>query len=442
MEQVIMQLVERAIVQGAQQADAIAVVHAGISVGVYGGEVESFTRSLSRGAGLRVIVGGRVGFAYTEQLDAVDDTVRAALQSAEVTDVQQGAGIYEGPGNTAMAQLKQLDDGQDVQRAALELYDALKEAGAVNTQGCEAESNTSTLYFCNSAGVQGAYAMKSAALLAQPVAKIGNFTDSGFWFDVKESIGQTDVRHTAQEAMRRARQYHGATGAQTGQMPVVLLGEAMADLLEAFSPAFSAVLAEKGLSLFKDREGQQVASACVTLIDSPQHPQLPFYYPFDGEGVPTSTKKIVDQGILTTLLYDVASANRKGVKPTGNARRGYSSSIAPGPYHFYIAPGNQDRENLMQQAQHGVIISEVSGLHAGVNATSGDFSLLSKGFVLKDGVQGAPIEQMVVSGNFFDLLKHIEAVGNDLLFGVPGGSCFGSPTLYIASLSIAAGEGA
>lgn len=439
MEQVIRQLVERAIAQGAQQADAIAVEHAGINVGVYGGEVESFTRSLSRGAGLRVIVDGRVGFAYTEQMDAIDDTVCAALQSAEVTDVQQGAGIYEGPGIAVQVQPKQLDDGQDVQRAALELYDALKAAGAVNTQGCEAESSTSTLYFCNSAGVQGAYAMKNAALFAQPVAKIGDFTDSGFWFDVKEAIGQADVQHTAQEAMRRAQQYHGAQSAQTGQMPVILLGEAMADLLEAFAPAFSAVLAEKGLSLLKDREGQQVASACVTLIDSPQHPQLPFYYPFDGEGVPTCEKRVLDKGVLTTLLYDVASANRKGVKPTGNARRGYSSSITPGPYHFYIAPGKQNREDLMQQAQNGVIVSEVSGLHAGVNATSGDFSLLAKGFVLKGGVQGAPIEQMVVSGNFFDLLKSTVAVGSDLIFGVPGGSCFGSPTLSIASLSIAAG---
>lgn len=439
MEQVVRQLVERAIEQGAQQADAIAVENAGISVGVYGGEVESFTRSLSRGAGLRVIVDGSVGFAYTEQMDAIDDTVRAALQSAEVTDVQPGAGIYTGPGPQATAQPQQLDDGQDVQRAALSLYDALKAAGAVNTQGCEAESATSTLYFYNSAGVHGSYAQKSAALVAQPVAKIGDFTDSGFWFDVQETIGQTDVQSTAQEAMRRAKQYCGAKPARTGRMPVVLLGEAMADLLSAFAPVFSAVLAEKGLSLLKGREGESVASACVTLIDSPQHPQLPFYYPFDGEGVPTREKRVLDAGVLTTLLYDVASANRKGVAPTGNARRGYSSNIVPGPYHFYFAPGDVRREALMQQAHSGVIVSEVSGLHAGVNATSGDFSLLAKGFVLEGGAQGAPIEQMVVSGNFFDLLRDVLAVGDDLTFGVPGGSCYGSPSLLIRSLSIAAG---
>ena len=117
MEQVVRQLVERAIEQGAQQADAIAVENAGISVGVYGGEVESFTRSLSRGAGLRVIVDGSVGFAYTEQMDAIDDTVRAALQSAEVTDAARRGHLHR-PRPQATAWPQQLDDGQDA-RAAL-----------------------------------------------------------------------------------------------------------------------------------------------------------------------------------------------------------------------------------------------------------------------------------------------------------------------------------
>ena len=83
-------------------------------------------------------------------------------------------------------------------------------------------------------------------------------------------------------------------------------------------------------------------------------------------------------------------------------------------------------------------LRRVSGLHAGVNPTSGDFSLLAKGFAIAGGQQGAPIERMVLSGNFFSLLTNVRAIASDLTFGIPSASCFGSPSLLADGLTVAA----
>ncbi len=437
MQKICQQLVESAMALGADAADAICMETTSIGANVYDGEVESFTHSLMRGAGVRVIKDQRVGYAYTENPEEIASTAQAALQSAAITDADPAACIFEGPGIESTALPVQEMDEAAVVQAALQLFAALKARGAVNTQGCEAETEQSRIWFANSAGVCGSYGQNASALVAQPVAKKGDWTDSNWAFDVAETMDALDIESTAQRAMDRTMAYYGATSIPSGKMPVVLAGEAMADLLQAFVPVFSADQAQKGLSFLKGKEGQVIAKPDITLWDDPQHPTLPFATPFDGEGMPTHKKAVIDHGTLTTLLHSATTAKRAGVAPTGNARRGYSSSVVIGPYYFYIEPGHDDAQVLYEKAQNGVFIKEVSGLHAGVNAVSGDFSLLSKGQRIVDGQLGAPVEQIVLSGNFYALLQSVEGIGNDLYMGIPSGMCFGSPSLLVSGLSIA-----
>ncbi len=437
MRELCQQLVQEALVLGADSADAVCIERRGVEADVFEGEVDTFVKSLSRGAGLRVIVDGRVGYAYTEKLDEIQSVAKAAVDSARISDAQPGAGIFEGEGVNGCEEQKALDDAQDVKQTALDLYDAVMKEGAHSVQACQAETTLTTHYFANSAGIACEDCQKFSAIFAEPVAKCDDYTDSNYDFAVGPAILGLDVAKVAKESMRRAMQYYGAKSAKGGAVPVVLLADAMADILSAFAPAFSAENAQKGLSLLKGKEGSAIANACITLVDSPQHPQLPLHYAFDGEGVPTTEKNVIDRGVLTTLFYDVASANRQGVKPTGNARRSYNTPVRIAPYHFYIKPGEAPFEMLLGEANNGVVVAEVSGLHAGVNATSGDFSLLAKGFALQNGEKGAPIEQMVVSGNFFALIKGVRMLGRDLVFRIPAGSCYGSPSLLVDGLTIA-----
>ena len=81
----------------------------------------------------------------------------------------------------------------------------------------------------------------------------------------------------------------------------------------------------------------------------------------------------------------------------------------------------------------GIVITDVSGLHAGANAVSGDFSLLAQGYLVEDGKKAQPVEQVTVAGNFFEVLKNVVAVGSDLKF--PGG--VGSPSVWVREISVA-----
>jgi PmbA protein len=438
MRELVQRIVNAALGFGADEADAVAVEREGVEANAFAGEIDAFVRSLSCGIGVRAIVGGRVGYAYTEKMDEAEGVAKAAVENARISDPQPGAGIYAGQGRSGCEKRQPLDDARDITAATLALYEAAMREGADSVATCAAESTTSTVYFANSAGVACEDCRKFSILFVEPVAKKDDYTDSNHDFAVGPDIAALDVDAVAKKAFMRAMQYYGAQRVKAGAVPVVISAEAMADLLGAFVPMFSAENAQKGLSLLKGKEGARIAPDHITLIDNPDHPKLPFGYAFDGEGAPTAKKNVVDRGMLTSLLYDVASANRAGKATTANARRSYNTQVSIAPYHFYFLPGEATVEALVASAGEGILVAEVSGLHAGVNATSGDFSLLAKGFAIRDGKKAAPIAQMVVSGNFLSLLDGVRGIADDLTFGIPGGSCFGSPTMLVDGLTVAA----
>ena len=220
-------------------------------------------------------------------------------------------------------------------------------------------------------------------------------------------------------------------------MPVALSPDAAADLLQTFSSVFSAEYAQKGLSLLNGREGEVIAAECVTIVDNPHLAGSIASAPFDGEGVATRPTKVVDGGRLTTLLHNLKTAHKQGVETTANAARGYSSPVTVAPTNFYFQPSELSADELLAKLGDGLLITEVSGPHAGANAISGDFSLSAKGFRVREGKRAEAVNQITVAGNFYQLLKDVTAVGSDLTFGMPSGSQFGSPTLLVSSLSIA-----
>ena len=240
---------------GADAADAILVSSEGITANVFDGEVDSFVKSLSRGAGVRALVGGRVGYAYTENLNEIQSIAQSAVESARISDVTEGAGIYLGAGAQDAAQPPPLDQSEAVRKTALTLYEAVMGQGAHSVQACEAESVFTQRFFANSAGLFCMDSRKMASIFAEPVAKKDAYTDSNYAFAVGARMGDLDIDFVAQKAMRRAMAYYGAQRAAGGAVPVVIEAETMANLLGAFAPAFSAENAQKGLSLLKGKEG-------------------------------------------------------------------------------------------------------------------------------------------------------------------------------------------
>ena len=228
-------------------------------------------------------------------------------------------------------------------------------------------------------------------------------------------LSQIDAKKLIQTAADMALSKLGGEPAPTGVYPVVFDPEAMSDLLDTFSGIFDGEAAQKGLSKLQGQEGNAIASDVVTLIDDPFHPENPIPMPFDAEGSPTYKKNIIEKGVLKTLLHNLQSANMAGLTTTGNAYKGkYDSPVGINPFTMHIAPGVFTEEQLLEKAGTGVYIRSLSGLHAGANAITGDFSLQSEGY------------------------KSITAVANNLTIPSPTGiTTYGSPSVLVENLSVA-----
>jgi PmbA protein len=160
---------------------------------------------------------------------------------------------------------------------------------------------------------------------------------------------------------------------------------------------------------------------------------------FDAEGVAAFRKSVVEGGVLKTLLHNRETAAIAGVESTANASKGsYASPVAISPYAFCLEAGDKSEAELLQMAGDGIYITELKGLHAGANPITGDFSLESAGFRIKDGKLGEAVKSFTVAGNFFELLKSISALSDEVEVAITGGfTTFGAPAVLIKDMSIA-----
>ena len=174
----------------------------------------------------------------------------------------------------------------------------------------------------------------------------------------------------------------------------------------------------------------------MTIVDDPFYPGNTMQINFDGEGVPTRTKNVVENGVLKTFLYNLTSAMKDKVESTGNAARS-GSSIGTKPYVFYMKPGKTSREELFAKVGNGIYVTEMKGFHAGANAATGDFSIESAGFLIEDGKKTKPVKSFTVAGNFFELLKSIDTIGSEIDLSRPGYTNIAAPDLLIRDMPVA-----
>ena len=247
-----------------------------------------------------------------------------------------------------------------------------------------------------------------------------------------------NYKEIAKDAVNKAILMIGASSIKSGSYTTVLKNTVFANLLEAFVSIFSADQAQKGLSLLNNKVGENIASSILTLVDDPFYKEGFSSIAFDDEGTSTKYKRVIDKGVLKTLLHSWKTAKMEEIESTGNASRSsYKSSLTISPSNFYIKNGNISFDNMIKRIEHGIYITNLAGLHSGLNTVSGDFSLSADGYEIVSGNISRPINQITIAGNFFELLKNIEDIGDDLKFVLPGTGYFGSPSITVKSLSIA-----
>jgi PmbA protein len=415
-------------------------------VQVFEGEIDKYTVSGNQGLSFRGLYNGKMGYAYTEILDeaAADFVVKSAKENALVIEKEDKEIIYAADDKYSEfegfnEELSKTAANEKIKLAFNLEEEAKSQDNSVIRVESQIEEDENLTQIINSKGLNLSFKSNAMFAIVEAVVKDGERMNADYSLKASKSLEGIDAAELAKEAVGNALAYKGAKTVKSGKYKIALRNDTAAQLLETFSGVFSADKAQKGMSLLKDKLGEMIGSKMVTIMDNPLLKEGLNSRPFDAEGVAAYTKEIIKEGELKTLLHNLKTAAKAGVKSTGNAAKAsYSSPVEVAPSNFYFKPGEKNFEEILKALDKGLLITELQGLHSGANPVSGDFSLAAKGFLIIDGKKERPVEQITVSGNFYELLKNIEELGSDLKFGFPSGSgFFGSPTLIVKELSIA-----
>lgn len=441
------ELFSKAQEEGFSEYEVYYVDRESLSISVYKEEVEKYNLNNSAGLSFRGKFGDRIGYSYTEILDedAIEMLVKKAKENVLAIENNDIQFIYEGDKeykeiSTYHEELEDIPADKLINIAISMEKEAKKYCNKVESfSGCSVSYSSGKYGIINSKGLNLSNKSNLLTAYVVPIVKDLDKMYDGCGYVVAKSLNDFKPDKIAKMGVDEALSKIGGTSIASGNYKVIINNEAMVSLLSTFAGIFSGDAVQKGLSLLKDKEGEIIAADIVNLVDDPHLEDGLASVSFDDEGVATLKTYLIKNGKLNSLLHNLKTANKAGVKSTGNGfKSSYASPISVSPTNFYIEPGINSLEEMTKKINKGLIITDFAGLHSGANSITGDFSLAAKGFYIEDGIKTHPVEQITVAGNFFTLLNNIEEIGSDLKFPM---SSVGSPSIVIKELSIA-GEGA
>jgi PmbA protein len=436
--------VEAATGAGASDAEAFVSRESGREVRVHGGEVESLTAATQSGVGVRAWIGHRVGYAYgTDLSDAGVATIAAqAAEAAAVADEDEFAAppapaeieALPGLGDPSTAEW---DTGRvaelalSVERTALESDPRL--VGVEAAVYADADEHVA---IASSAGVAGEYESSTCYAYLQALAEGDGSRETGLGFGLARGPHGLDPEAIGAEGAQRALAMIGAGKPASRSCPVVLDETVAASFAGLIGGGLSAKAVQRGRSPFAGLLGEEVASAAFALHDDGRDPEGPASAPFDGEGVPRRRTALIEGGHLRSYLYDTYTANREGGSSTGSAaRQGYRSLPSVSASNLMVAPGEHSLEQLLAQAGDGVYVTDVAGLHSGVNPVTGVFSVGASGRAIRDGQLDEPLREFTIAGELGAMLGAVSAAGAVPRW-VPFGGSVSTPPLLVAEMAI------
>jgi PmbA protein len=404
---------------GADRFDAVAGESESMGLELFEGKVKSTEISNSRGIGIRLFKGKRPGFAFTEKMsrEAITQTVKDALSHTLLTDeVEMDLPFPEIlPDIDLKSYNPELEEvGLDRMKAlGLELEALAREADPridnIPYLGASRSSGMSMVR--NSNGV--AYSSRSNVVSAGlgVVARQGESKKMGVYSNGGRSFS-FDPKFMAARAVERAVELLGAESVKSGRYPVVFSNRVSPSIMSMFGSPYFAEAVQKGQSRFAGKVGQSVAVPSLHITSNPHIPGAPGSHLFDGEGVVSQVLKVVEGGVLKTYLYNLESAKKAGVKPTGTGSRGYSGKAGTGFSNFIVEPGDRSLEDLLSAYPECLLITKLEG-GSGCSAISGEISIGAQGFWYEQGRRVKPVDKVTLNSNYFELLQAIRGLSRD-----------------------------
>lgn len=409
------------------------------------GEVASFSYADTSGLGTRVVSGEKMGLSYTEKVneESIANCFSTARDNSKFIPDDKGYAIYESDEVKSYDQFKSddLDNISVDQKKALAL-EIEKQAKAYDKRIV----NVPEAIYCDVknerivANSYGLFKSEESSLCyayAYLMASDGTDTTVGMYFQGERNFKDLNPEKIARLAAQDALEKLGAQEIESGSYPVVLSSFTASSLLGAFinsggSPFFGENI-QKGRSKLDGKLGETIAASHINIVDDPSLFSLGTAS-FDDEGVDASKHYLVENGVFKMEMHNIYSGKRGDKKTTGNGSRGYSSSLSTRLFTPYLETSDKSEESLLKEAGNGIYITDLEGLHAGLDQISGDFSIAAKGFLLENGKRGKAVKNITVAGNFFELLKDIEAVADNSRFN--DHAEFSSPSILVKALSI------
>jgi PmbA protein len=432
--------------KGDEQVEAYVTHERDFYVKAYEGEVEAISSAEPRGAGVRLISGGRVGFAYTTDLTAggLAAVVAQARDNASSATPDEAAGMSEA-WTAAPDDVPGLVDEQharagpdDKAAFTVELEQATRAADPrIRTEEAIYSDSDGEVAIATSAGVEGQYRRTDAWCYSVAIAQDGDDTQVAFEFDLARGLGSLDPEAVARRAAQRALSILGAKKIPSGRMPVVFDPYTSGQFLGVVASALTGEAVQKGRSLFAGKVGERVAAPALSLIDDGRAAGAPGSAPWDAEGVPTQRTPVIENGTLRSFLYDVTSARRDGRSSTGNASRaGFKSAPHAAPTNLAFDSTGQTRAEVLRSAGRALLVQDFHGVHSGANPISGDFSVGATGRLVEDGELTQPVREVTIAAPMLDILARIVAVGTDRRW-LPFGGSYGGATTLVSEMTVA-----
>lgn len=432
--------------QAAQDGVRVELLVSGgesLSIGYQKRKLESFESSQTQTAGFRVIDRGTQGYAYTENLSAESllQTYKEALSNArtvrskhdfEISLVKPGQQTQDLgigiAGEVPMAEKMKL--AEQLEALCLQVdtriqavpYSGFGEAKVfkriLNSEGLDREF------------MQCYYTGYSTAL-----AKEGESSKMDGESFLARRFEDLDPKELAQKSAANALSRLGAEKPETGVYPVVIDRRQFAKVLAMFASYLSAKNVDEGKSLLQGKLGTRIAGEAFSLLDDPFDLRGGAVRPFDDEGAPSQKTLLFEKGVLKNFLTNLEYAQKMNLPHTASAVRSPASAMSVGATNLVVLQGEKSLAELLSAYPKVIHLTKFAGgLHAGFKSTTGDISMPAEGFLYENGRKVRAIDQFVLSGNVLDLLRDIEAVGNE--YSALGSSMI-APDVLVKAMSVA-----
>ncbi|MCB1027583.1 MAG: TldD/PmbA family protein [Microthrixaceae bacterium] len=426
-----------------EYVEVVAARNEGTSVKVHGGEVESLTASVTASLGIRVVVDGRVGFAHAGSLadDVVAETLAQARENVAFAEVDphlalarpDGVEAVEQPAlrNNLVASIPVEDKvarALELERRTTELDDrvtGVRVASYSDGWGSSALASTE--------GIDVASSGSHCSAATQPLVVADGETQIGVGWDATRDPALLDLAEIAADGVERATRLLGAVQPPSGRMPIVLEPRLAATLWGIVAGMLSGEAVVKGRSPFAERLGETVAASMVTLVDDPTDSAGLGAEEFDGEGLACRRNELISAGTLSGFLLNCTTANRLGTTSNACAVRGSRSLPGAGAVALAMEPGEGSPEGLRAPLAEALLVNTFTGLHSGVNPTSGDFSVGADGLMIRNGEVAEPVREITLASTIQRLLGGVSAIGGELE-RLPSGSSM--PWVVIEDVSL------